>query len=468
MQIAFASLCEDPSLQARLQQVRACASASGLAWVAAGAGARPALVADALVLAAPRRELPACCDSIARWRTACPDTPVLVFTDVLDGQAIEALMRSGAHDVASLQACDEELLLRIRRAVGPWPARPAAEPSGGAPTPGPDLGELPLCARLIGRSTAFARLLTQLQRMARCDSGVLLLGETGTGKEVCAQAIHYSSARAKGPWVAINCAAIPAELVEDELFGHVRGAYTHASANRSGLVHEAEGGTLLLDEIDALPLASQAKLLRFLQEKEFRPVGSSRLQHADVRVIAASNRDLEQAVAHGTFRQDLFFRLNVLTLRLPPLRERAHDIDELARAFFDEFRTEAAQPLLGISPAALQKLRSHAWPGNVRELRNTVQRAVLLAQGDTVQAVDIELCGQPPESGDGPTEADALVGSFRAAKARVVEAFERHYLEQLLQQCEGNISQAARVASKNRRAFFELLRRHDIKADAFR
>lgn len=462
MQIGFAVLCEDPLIRARLRQLQACDSADGLTWLAAEDGLSPPDAVDALVLAAPREQLHSCSEQITQWFVSHPRTPVLVFMDPLDDPGLQSLMRCGAHDVANLHACDEELLLRIRRAVGHWPAHPQTRPA--APSP-----ELPLCARLIGDSPVFAKLLSQLKRMARCDSGILLLGETGTGKEVCAQAIHYSSARAKGPWVAINCAAIPAELVEDELFGHVRGAYTHANANRHGLVQEAEGGTLLLDEIDALPLPSQAKLLRFLQEKEFRPVGSSRLQRADVRVIAASNHDLEQAVARGSFRQDLFFRLNVLTLRLPPLRERQQDIDALARCFFEEFRAEAAQPLQGMSPAALQKLRAHHWPGNVRELRNAVQRAILLAQGHTVQAADIELGGAPQ---GGTDEADAQtpgsIDTFRSAKARVVQAFERQYLVQLLQQCEGNISQAARAASKNRRAFFELMRRHDIKAELYR
>ncbi len=458
MQIAFRSLCKEPDIESRIKRVLD--SGNCLNWVVTKVELHRTESAHALVLAAPRHQLKICCEWIAAWIARFPFAPVLVFVDQIDDETLEALVRSGAHDFASLQASDAELLFRIQRALGQGPSSKVPAPLA------PNGMELPLCTRLIGHSPVFARLLTQLQRMARCNSGILLLGETGTGKEVCAQAIHYSSARAKGPWVAINCAAIPAELVEDELFGHVRGAYTHASQNRLGLVQEAEGGTLLLDEIDSLPLASQAKLLRFLQEKEYRPVGSSRLQRADVRVIAASNRDLELAVARGTFRQDLYFRLNVLTLKLPPLRERTLDIDALARCFFDEFRHEASQPIQDISPAALQKLRSHSWPGNVRELRNTVQRAVLLAHGPQIQPSDIELSGQRQDEAEVESETGVL--SFQSAKARVVEAFERQYLENLLMQCDGNITQAARMASKNRRAFFELLRRHDIKADLYR
>jgi len=196
-----------------------------------------------------------------------------------------------------------------------------------------------------------------------------------------AQAIHYASRRARGPWVAINCAAIPPELVEDELFGHVRGAYTHAVGSRHGLVREAEGGTLFLDEIDSMPLAAQAKLLRFLQDKQYRVVGASALHTADVRVVAASNRDLRLAAATHTFRQDLFFRLNVLGLTLPPLRERREDIAMLALHFLGQANREAGRHLLGLTPAALRALQAHDWPGNVRELKHALHRAVLTAQG---------------------------------------------------------------------------------------
>jgi two-component system response regulator GlrR len=460
--ISFTSLFSDDGAQSRicalLAQFDGCQVRIATEVPPLDAGVAP----DAVVIAAPTGDLLACCRLVQTWHAGWPCVPILVFMDRLDGNAPGQLTMAGAFDIASLAVHDEELVVRVKRAIGLLPAckfgaaqliPPQIEFSG-------QLGR----NRLIGRSPQFAKLLSRLQMTSRCDAGVLILGETGTGKEVCAQAIHYSSARSNGPWVAINCAAIPSELVEDELFGHVRGAYTHAGNARPGLVQEAEGGTLLLDEIDSLPLGSQAKLLRFLQEKEFRPVGSSRLQRADVRVIAASNRDLAQSVQKGNFRQDLYFRLNVLTLFVPPLRDRRDDIAALAMAFFDEYRRESGQHLTNISPAALQKLCSHDWPGNVRELKNTLQRAVLIAQGPSLQSCDIELGGGSVQE---LAQADD-VNSFRDAKARVVEAFERGYLEQLLLQCDGNISKAARAAKKNRRAFFELLRRYDINAAQYR
>jgi DNA-binding NtrC family response regulator len=240
----------------------------------------------------------------------------------------------------------------------------------------------------------------------------------------------------------------------------VRGAYTHALDARHGLVHEAEGGTLFLDEIDSMPLPAQAKLLRFLQDKQYRVVGASATRIADVRVIAASNRDLRAGAVTSGFRQDLFFRLNLLSLRLPPLRERGADVTLLAQHFFAEINAETRRRLTTITPAALALLQAHDWPGNVRELRHVLHRAVLLAPGPALQAVDIEL--------DGVAFADAQPVSFRDAKAHAVEAFERHYLDLLMLQNAGNISRAARVAQKNRRAFFELLRRHEIDPTRYR
>jgi two-component system response regulator GlrR len=318
-------------------------------------------------------------------------------------------------------------------------------------------------AGLVGHSAAFVAALARLPRYARCDAGVLILGETGTGKEVCAQALHYASARAGGPFVAVNCAAIPAELVEDELFGHVRGAYTHAHAARSGLVAEAEHGTLFLDEIDALPLAAQAKLLRFLQDQQYRPVGSSQLRQAHVRVVAASNRPLDALAAAGQFRQDLLFRLNMLTLMLPPLRERMADVPALAEHFLALSRRDGQHAIQSMSAAALARLMAWSWPGNVRELKHAVDRAALLASGPQLTADDLDL--GPAQAATAPP---AAAEGFNAAKARAVRDFERHYIERTLAEAGGNIAQAARLARKHRRAFFELLRKHDIDAARYR
>jgi two-component system, NtrC family, response regulator GlrR len=289
---------------------------------------------------------------------------------------------------------------------------------------------------------------------------VLILGETGTGKEVCAQAIHYLSARASKPWIAVNCGAIPLELIESELFGHVRGAYTTAHNTRDGLVTEAEGGTLFLDDIDCLPLSAQSKLLRFLQEHEYRTVGANAVRHADVRVIAASNRNLAVMAAHNEFRQDLYFRLNILTLTLPPLRERREDIPALSMHFLAQFSRAHARPVPTLSPQAVRRLLAYDWPGNVRELQHVLQRALLLSEGPSLCVADVELPGEP--------EAAAPGESFRAAKDRVVKKFERAYIEQLLLTFEGNVTHAAHEAKKDRRAFFALIRKHRIELTRFR
>lgn len=316
---------------------------------------------------------------------------------------------------------------------------------------------------LVYAGATFDRVAQRIRKIAACDSTVLIQGETGTGKEVCAQAIHYLSARVGKPCVAINCGAIPTELIESELFGHVKGAFTAAGQPRAGLIREAEGGSLFLDDIDCLPLAAQAKLLRFLQEREYRCLGANTVLHADVRVIAASNRPLADLVQQGQFRADLFYRLNVLTLALPPLRERREDIEPLASHFLRQCALEQGRPAHagpGLSHGALLRLLSHAWPGNVRELRHVLERALLLSDGADIQAEDIEL-----DSADASQQA---LESFQAMKARVVHDFERHYIATLLAHNQGNVTAAARAAGKHRRAFFELMRKHRITAEAFR
>ena len=361
-----------------------------------------------------------------------------------------ACLRAGARDFLVGPPNPDELVIRVKRALGlDRGTKPAASAQ-------------PSIARidgLIGNSPLFLRQVERVRTMAGCDAGVLVTGESGTGKEVFAQAIHYLSARAARPWVAINCAAIPPDLMESELFGHARGAYTNAYAARQGLVCEAEGGTLFLDEVDSIPYAAQAKLLRFLQEKEFRPIGANAVQRVDVRVVAASNSDLEALVQNGRFRQDLYFRLNVLPLRLPPLRERREDIPDLALHFVTRFaRQFARRGFNGIAPLALRKLLTHPWPGNVRELAHVMERAVLLANGDVLDADDVDVGHIDGDAGD----------SFRTAKSRVVGEFERGYVERLLVAHDGNVTHAARAAKKNRRAFWELIRKHRIAPERFR
>ncbi|MGH7619532.1 MAG: sigma-54 interaction domain-containing protein, partial [Gemmatimonadaceae bacterium] len=340
---------------------------------------------------------------------------------------------------------------RLRRALGMI--------SGRAPG---DVREVlnPRLRDFVGSSPVFVRQVAKLPTLAGCDAGVLILGETGTGKEVCARAIHYLSARASKPWIAVNCGAIPSELIENELFGHVKGAYTTALTARTGLVREAEGGTLFLDDVDCLPLSAQAKLLRFLQEREYRAVGSNTVQQSDVRIIAASNRALSGLTARDSFRADLYFRLNVLNLTLPALRERRDDIPELTLHFMRQFAQRHGRRLEAVSPAALTKLLVYDWPGNVRELQHVIERAVLLSTSLTLTPDDVDI---PGEVDSAPAEE-----SFSAAKARVVQQFERGYIEHLLATCGGNITHAAKAARKHRRAFFSLMRKHGIERDQFR
>jgi len=372
--------------------------------------------------------------------------PLLVACDACDERGLAGWLAAGASDAIALAAPDAE-----------WHAR-----LGVLSLPRESPGA-PLQVRgFLHASAASAAIAARLPTLAACGANVLIVGETGTGKEVCAQAVHYLSARAARPMVAVNCGAIPAELVEAELFGHVKGAYTTAHASRSGLVQEAEGGTLFLDDVDCLPLQAQAKLLRFLQEHEYRPLGSNAVRRADVRVVAASNCDLYALSRQDRFRQDLYFRLNVLNIALPPLRDRRDDLPVLALHFVRRFAREFERPARTLGSAALAKLARHDWPGNVRELQHVIERAVVLATGPVLGAGDIDIDLATPSRDDGPQ------ASFRDAKKRVVDAFERDYIERLLEAHAGNITNAARVAKKDRRALFELIRKHRIEPMRFR
>ncbi len=306
---------------------------------------------------------------------------------------------------------------------------------------------------LIGESPAFLKEVAKIPLLSKCGAGVLISGETGTGKEVCARAIHYLSARANKPFIPVNCGAIPTDLVENELFGHERGAYTGAKDSQVGLIQEADGGTLFLDEVDCLPLLAQVKLLRFLQEKEYRPLGSTKTCQVDVRVIAATNCDSEEAVEAGKLRQDLYYRLNVIPLDLPPLRERREDIPLLARHFLAKYAAEFDKQVTDFSAQTIRRLVSYDWPGNVRELEHVVVRAVVLCTQVQIRDADISL----------PLRAAAVAQeSFQGAKNRVIAEFEKNYVEKALLLNHGNISRAARAAQKSRRAFWELIRKHQI------
>ncbi len=313
--------------------------------------------------------------------------------------------------------------------------------------------------QLIGESPAFLAVINKIPMVAECDASVLISGETGTGKEVCARAIHQLSPRAGGPFIPVNCAAIPTELVENELFGHDSGAFTGAATSKTGLIQEADGGTLFLDEIDSLPLMAQAKLLRFLQEKEFKPLGSTRLRQANVRVITATNIDVEEAVREKKIRQDLYYRLNIITVKLPSLRERRDDILLLADHFLATYAAKFQKRVTGFSEEAKQTLLLYDWPGNVRELEHAVERATALSTHSFIQSTDLALPSGEEAANHVP---------FKKAKAKAVVEFERSYLQTLLTAYHGNVTRAALAAHKDRSALCQLLRKHKIDASYFR
>lgn len=329
---------------------------------------------------------------------------------------------------------------------------------------------------MIGESETFRRVVQKLPRLAASDATVLITGETGTGKELAAHAIHIASGRSGAPFIPVNCGALPEDLMENELFGHAKGAYTGAAGAGKGLLAEAEGGTLFLDELNSLSLSAQSKLLRFLQNREYRVLGSSRLLHANVRIIAASNVDLTRQVAAGTFRADLYHRLHVLSVDMPPLRARREDILLLAAHFATVYGALYGRSEVRFSASALEVLRRHDWPGNVRELQSLVERAVLLSQASVLSESDIDL-GAPRAEGesDGPgwplgsrvgeeeSRPPSLAGlAFRTAKERTVRHFERSYLSEAMATAGGNVSRAARLAGMQRRDFQRLLRKYEI------
>jgi two-component system response regulator GlrR len=331
---------------------------------------------------------------------------------------------------------------------------------------------------LVGRSPAHRKLLAQLERIAPTDAEVLISGPTGVGKELYARYTHRCSRRAQHAFVAMNCGAIPSDLFENELFGHVGGAFTGARLNRAGLVDEAEHGTLLLDEVDALSLPCQVKLLRLLQEREYRRLGESRTRRADVRVIAASNADLFAAMREGRLREDLFFRLCVCPVEVPALRDRPEDIAPLLEQFTARYAIAYGLPQITFTAEALTRLDTYAWPGNVRELENCVRRLTCLQLSRAVQPDELRLFQHRADvrernAGRDDDGADAAEGNGRMdrplqeAKRVLVNNFERRYLGEALRAANGNIARAARRSGKARRAFFELMKKYRLSASDF-
>jgi two-component system response regulator GlrR len=375
---------------------------------------------------------------------AFPRRPVLVTTMHPDAFDVFPLLEMGAADFLLPPLRSSEVVPRLKRQA-------RVRPSGNALVE--RLKENIGLKQIIGESPQFLQQVRCVPRFARCDATVLISGESGTGKEVFARAIHYLSARADRPFVPVNCGALPENLMESEIFGHKRGAFTGAASDRAGLIGEAEGGTLFLDEIDCLTPQAQVKLLRFLQDGEYRSVGSEQIRHANIRVIAAANADFNQILCSGNFREDLFYRLSVLTLTLPPLRDRPGDILLLTRDFLEKQAAVTNSGPKNISLAALNRLLIHPWPGNVRELQNVLMRAIVLSDCYEIELSDLNL----PEDGHAVEDQ-----SFQTMKSRVVWRFEHDFLTSVLHAHRGNITRAALAAKKNRRAFWQLLRKHGL------
>jgi two-component system response regulator GlrR len=309
---------------------------------------------------------------------------------------------------------------------------------------------------IVTRSEKMQRILETVSRIADSDSTVYIQGESGTGKELIAKAIHIASGRKDKPFIALNCAAIPETLLESKLFGHEKGAFTGATQNARGSFTQAHTGTLFLDEIGDMSFTIQAKVLRVLQERQFYPVGSEKLIEVDVRVIVATNKDLEEEVKKGLFRHDLYYRIHVIPIHLPPLRERKEDIQPLVDHFLKKYNGRMKKAIRGMMPEAMKKLMLHDWPGNVRELENAVESAIAMTPQDYITEDDI--LPSRPSSAEGPLK------SLREAKT----AFERSYLISLLQACKGNVSDAAELSGKYRADFYSLLNKHKLNAADFR
>jgi len=376
-----------------------------------------------------------------------PELPVVIITAFGSLETAISALRAGAYDFVT-KPIDLDLLAHtMNRAVQHFQL-------------GQTLGRLQDEVRrtrgretLLGESRAIREVQDLIARIAPLDSSVLITGESGTGKELVARALHEQSPRRDNSFIAVNCAALPETLLESELFGHERGAFTDARTTRRGLFLEASGGTLLLDEVGELPLPLQPKLLRVLEERKIRPVGSNREHPCDVRIVAATHRDLEDAIRQGTFREDLFYRLNVLTIDLPPLRARGNDVLLLAQAFVDEFSTRFHQGVKGIVEPAATRLLSHNWPGNIRELRNVIERAVALSRHDRLTAEDL------PDRLRQPVAGRALPPGIGDSEHLLPLAdMEQLYLQHVLETVGDNRTLAAKILGIDRKTLYRKLK----------
>jgi DNA-binding NtrC family response regulator len=391
-----------------------------------------------------------------------PDLPVIVITAFASIESAVGAVKEGAFDYLPKPFSAEQLRVAVDRALR---QRALALENRNLRQ---QLQETLGLENIIGRSPAMVHVFELIKKAARSEANILVLGESGTGKELVARAIHANSERAPQPFVPVDCASLPEHLLESELFGHERGAFTGAVKTKSGLIEMANHGTLFLDEIGELPLALQSKFLRALQERTIRRVGGTDLIELDMRVVSATNRDLREEIAQGRFREELFYRINVIAIELPPLRERAGDVTLLAHAFLDKYGRGGERTL---DEAALAALEAYAWPGNVRELQNVIERACALADGPTVRPRDLpdsvlaRSAARAPAgpATDGRTPATRTDLPLKQAKEQWMESLEGSYLRELLERHQGNISAAAKVAGIDRKTFHRLINKYRLR-----
>jgi len=369
-------------------------------------------------------------DLVRHVRENCPDTEVMMITGYASVDSAVQAMKTGAGEYLAKPFTEEELLSAVRRSMEKLAVRRAGRPGKGEPARPPH--------GLLGESGAMRKVFRAIGKAANATATVLLTGESGTGKELVARAIHYSGPRSSAPFIPVNCGGIPEGLLESELFGFVKGAFTGAAESRAGFFQTADGGSIFLDEVSETSLSMQVKLLRVLQDKEVSMVGDARPRKVDVRILAATNKDLLSLVRKGTFREDLFFRLNVITISVPPLRERAGDVILLARAFADRFGREYGRPAPKFSDAALRALVGYSWPGNVRELENLIQRLLVMTDAATIDVTDLPehmrfVCPRPEDL------------------TRTLEQVEADYIRSVLTNVRGNKSRAAEILGIDRK-----------------
>ena len=395
-------------------------------------------------------------DVLAAALKAGPETDVIVMTAFGSIEDAVRAIREGASDFLTKPVDIDHLLLLVDRALERRRLKRRAYLLE------EELQERMSLPRLVGTSEGLKEALLQVQRVAPSDTTVLILGESGTGKELLARSVHQLSPRAKGPFVAINCAAIPESLLENELFGHEKGAFTGASARKLGRVELAQGGTLFLDEIGELSLSLQPKILRLVQERQFDRVGGAETRSVDLRLVTATNRDLKAMVASRGFREDLYFRLSVIEINIPPLRARRDDILPLAESFLEKFSRESGRRRpLTLSAESVRILTDHAWPGNVRELQNAIERAVILCSGDIVEPEHLRLDGQPNPR---PSIADVidLQGSLTDVRERAADAAEAELVARALAAADGSVEGAAEALGLSANALRKRMKRRPV------